>query len=309
MCKSGVTKSRKPLNRVSLNRGMTVPSETLTSLNVAFKMTARDLKLEKLSSSDKLFPKDGNVPRVKSFRSISNQVTPSSLTERSLVPKSLIRNQDQENDLKSFSDAIIFDARQEQVHVCSNHPCNYGICVPNTSTFSCYCHNGYTGVDCSVNYNECLISPCLNGATCIDGDAAYFCACSAGFSGVNCEININDCSPNPCLHGGTCVDSVNSYKCFCPKGYFGTNCEIMDMKRDNDICTNYCRHGSCFKRLVNDPKSLFHKSYEIFCTCIPGFTGSRCEINVNECANHPCMNGGSCFDYIDHYHCSCPLGE
>ena len=30
------------------------------------------------------------------------------------------------------------------------------------------------------------------------------------------------------------------------------------------------------------------------CLCAAGFSGSRCETNINECNPNPCQNGGSC---------------
>lgn len=44
------------------------------------------------------------------------------------------------------------------------------------------------------------------------------------------------------------------------------------------------------------------------CSCRAGFTGPRCEININECAGTPCLNGGTCQDRINDYFCACPAG-
>ncbi|XP_054916683.1 sushi, nidogen and EGF-like domain-containing protein 1 isoform X1 [Poeciliopsis prolifica] len=44
------------------------------------------------------------------------------------------------------------------------------------------------------------------------------------------------------------------------------------------------------------------------CSCLAGFTGRRCQINVNECASSPCQNGGSCKDRINGFICVCPPG-
>jgi len=44
------------------------------------------------------------------------------------------------------------------------------------------------------------------------------------------------------------------------------------------------------------------------CSCRAGFTGQRCESNINECATNPCANGATCTDRINDYHCACAPG-
>ncbi|XP_029938701.1 sushi, nidogen and EGF-like domain-containing protein 1 isoform X2 [Salarias fasciatus] len=44
------------------------------------------------------------------------------------------------------------------------------------------------------------------------------------------------------------------------------------------------------------------------CSCLAGFTGRRCQIDVDECASHPCQNGGTCKDQINSFTCQCPHG-
>lgn len=44
------------------------------------------------------------------------------------------------------------------------------------------------------------------------------------------------------------------------------------------------------------------------CTCRPGFTGSHCQYEVNECDSQPCLNGGLCQDALESFRCSCPKG-
>ncbi|XP_028910838.1 sushi, von Willebrand factor type A, EGF and pentraxin domain-containing protein 1 isoform X8 [Ornithorhynchus anatinus] len=41
------------------------------------------------------------------------------------------------------------------------------------------------------------------------------------------------------------------------------------------------------------------------CHCQAGFTGLLCQENINECLSDPCLNEGECIDEIDGYHCSC----
>uniref|UniRef100_A0AAZ3QN63 Sushi, nidogen and EGF-like domains 1 n=1 Tax=Oncorhynchus tshawytscha TaxID=74940 RepID=A0AAZ3QN63_ONCTS len=43
------------------------------------------------------------------------------------------------------------------------------------------------------------------------------------------------------------------------------------------------------------------------CSCLAGFTGPRCQIDVEECS-YPCQNGGTCSDQVNGFICQCPPG-
>ncbi|XP_041037440.1 sushi, nidogen and EGF-like domain-containing protein 1 [Carcharodon carcharias] len=44
------------------------------------------------------------------------------------------------------------------------------------------------------------------------------------------------------------------------------------------------------------------------CSCRAGFTGRRCQIDVDECSSYPCRNGGTCRDGQNAFTCQCPAG-
>ncbi|XP_019616633.1 PREDICTED: sushi, von Willebrand factor type A, EGF and pentraxin domain-containing protein 1-like, partial [Branchiostoma belcheri] len=44
------------------------------------------------------------------------------------------------------------------------------------------------------------------------------------------------------------------------------------------------------------------------CICKMGYTGAQCEVNINDCHEGSCRNGGTCVDGIANYTCVCPDG-
>jgi len=65
------------------------------------------------------------------------------------------------------------------------------------------------------------------------------------------------------------------------------------------VCTeSSCLHGGLCVPL----------GHGVQCFCPAGFSGKRCEVDIDECASQPCFNGGSCIDLPQGYRCQCKNG-
>uniref|UniRef100_A0A671QZ44 Neurogenic locus notch homolog protein 3-like n=1 Tax=Sinocyclocheilus anshuiensis TaxID=1608454 RepID=A0A671QZ44_9TELE len=205
------------------------------------------------------------------------------------------------------------DDCSENIDDCATAVCfNGATCHDRVASFFCECPVGKTGLLCHLD-DACVSNPCNEGAVCdtnpLNGRA--ICTCPAGFVGGACNQDMDECSigANPCEHFGKCVNTEGSFQCQCGRGYTGPRCEI-------DI--NECLSMPC----QNDATCL-DRIGEFTCICMPGmsklnfpsitrstiwFTGTMCQIDIDECASTPCQNGAKCIDRPNGYECRCAEG-
>lgn len=65
-----------------------------------------------------------------------------------------------------------------------------------------------------------------------------------------------------------------------------------------DACLSHpCANGSTCTTVAN----------QFSCKCLPGFTGQKCETDINECdVPGQCQHGGTCLNLPGSYQCQCP---
>ncbi|XP_065157140.1 protein crumbs-like [Atheta coriaria] len=220
--------------------------------------------------------------------------------------------------------------------LCYEKDCyNNGRCIEPNSTYKCQCPDGYAADDCSIDINECEDNKCENNATCVDLIGKYECECQLGYDGTYCEHDIDECASGPCHNGGSCIDLLGMFRCECPEDYVGRQCEALRLITcDNQPCKDgsTCRNGKnemthnnftclCAEGMVGtlcDTPYCLVKSHGCehdglcnttnrvpFCQCRLGYEGRHCEIDIDECVDDPCQNGGQCIDGVGRYTCNC----
>ncbi|KAM6922069.1 protein crumbs homolog 1 [Xenentodon cancila] len=197
--------------------------------------------------------------------------------------------------------------------VCEPSPClNHGECQDLFNTYNCSCAEGWAGRRCDIFTDTCASRPCVHGNCSLNG-LTYECTCDLGYTGVDCEEVADMCENHLCANGGTCLHGPETYACLCPENYTGAFCnerveEIpwyivvknVRPKLPVSVCGDDTRNYTCFNGGNCSDRVLS-------CDCPPGFTGHRCEQEVDECRSNPCLNGGYCRNLINKFVCVCDM--
>ena len=76
-------------------------------------------------------------------------------------------------------------------------------------------NNEYTLTRCFAilftDFNDCLVNPCMNGATCNDELNGYTCTCVAGYTGDRCETGMLEYHDTRCCSSAASVTSHYDY--------------------------------------------------------------------------------------------------
>ncbi|XP_058492981.1 protein crumbs homolog 1-like [Solea solea] len=192
------------------------------------------------------------------------------------------------------------------------------------------------GLLCTVAADNCLSSPCENGATCDSVADDYLCLCPkepVWYMGKNCDVLYDACITAPCTNCTSNPGTAES-TCHCPDGLMGRYCTEDIDECDSNPCNgtkSYCVNGnnthSCHCPLgsggedcqmnvticseetcqnggtCTDIPDTGHR-----CQCTAGYQGTNCERNIDECLSTPCQNGAICKDGVNAYQCFCVPG-
>ncbi|XP_059169978.1 uncharacterized protein LOC131951651 [Physella acuta] len=191
------------------------------------------------------------------------------------------------------------------------------------SNGTCFCYDGYTGSFCDEDVNECLQSPCGPGMDCINTDGKFVCnlanscgnwtwgedcnntcncnrnstmdchslngtcVCLYGYTGSRCDEDVNECLQSPCGPDMDCINIHGSFEC-----HLAGSCENWTWGED---CNNTCN--------CNRNSTMDCHGWNGTCVCLYGYTGSRCDEDVNECLQSPCGPDMDCINTHGSFEC------
>ncbi|XP_053321831.1 sushi, von Willebrand factor type A, EGF and pentraxin domain-containing protein 1 [Spea bombifrons] len=190
-------------------------------------------------------------------------------------------------------------------------PCHAGE-FSRTGLVPCYpCPRDYYQPEPGKSY--CLSCP-FHGTTTIHGARSITDCSSFGSSFSAAEEGVMIPVSSESVNGNYKVASQVFNECLLKPCQNGGTCKQVGT---GYICT--CPKGytgakcdididECHGTPCKNNGICFDQIGEYKCKCLSGYTGPQCEENVNECSSSPCLNEGICIDGINMYLCRCANG-
>ena len=187
---------------------------------------------------------------------------------------------------------------------------NGGVCIDQADGYVCQCPGYFTGKQCEYNVECQIANPCHNGGICYY-KLVYdetLCQCTDGYYGEHCQHDVSTCLYD--------YESCGPFPCIASLGWHYCLCSHPEL--DLQLCVSSQLTSECWDKdktdiwtteLVNQ-LSQFVRPYvningSMACGCDDDVLDNNCEIDVNECASSPCLNGGNCVDKTDGFECDC----
>ncbi|KAL4236418.1 hypothetical protein ACF0H5_004803 [Mactra antiquata] len=179
----------------------------------------------------------------------------------------------------------------------------------DTTNGTCYCKDGWTGVNCEDDILECEGTDvlCGNNSVCADVPGSYICNCSTGYfktGSGQCRVCDDFYFGEECSSECICdkentesCDNVNG-ECTCFEGWSSENCTV-----DIDECKN---NTTCSYKANSFCKNT-NGSY--LCQCNDGYQSQDNEcLEIDECFDGTANCMQECINVPGDYTCQCFIG-
>uniref|UniRef100_A0A667WH59 Neural EGFL like 1 n=1 Tax=Myripristis murdjan TaxID=586833 RepID=A0A667WH59_9TELE len=217
--------------------------------------------------------------------------------------KYCLPNLDEANGITNIQTTILFYPSLSGYDFCAEGlTCGENSECKNRNTKAeCECKTGYASIHGDSTYcediDECATQMhyCQSNTMCVNLPGSHRCDCLPGFIRVDeysCTEH-DECASgqSSCDENAICTNTIRGHLCTCKPGYVG----------NGTICRAFCEEGCRSGGTCVSPNT---------CVCPSGFTGRRCETDIDECAEGliECHNHSRCVNLPGWYHCECRSG-
>uniref|UniRef100_W5KML6 Versican core protein n=1 Tax=Astyanax mexicanus TaxID=7994 RepID=W5KML6_ASTMX len=179
----------------------------------------------------------------------------------------------------------------------------YGLRNP-TETYDVYCYvdklegEVFYGSRAGLTLQE-AVGVCERLGAVLASPGQLFAAWRAGLDG--CDFGW--------LSDGSARYPVSIPRVQCGRGQLGVRTRYLFINQTGFPVPSERLGAFCFKDLcrvnICENGGTCVSNGEDRCFCAAGFSGDRCETDIDECQSNPCRNGATCLDGVDSFSCVC----
>ncbi|XP_077353287.1 brevican core protein-like [Festucalex cinctus] len=140
-----------------------------------------------------------------------------------------------------------------------------------------------------------------------DGEALEIVAASLAYPAVPGLVDPDPQLPRPAhlrLKLSTAVPRSHAVTPTPPEDVSDSDGKMAESQLEGNF-VNGTAVGPCSVDVCQNGGSCYQRGAERACACAPGYTGGRCQTDVDECQSNPCLNGATCLDAINGFSCLC----